>query len=63
MQVSRLDLQSHEIVGVIKAPPPVLVGDREPPIADERQQHVTGPNRRDNHLDEVVAQLESSQRP
>ena len=54
----RLDLQPHEVVGVIQAPPPVLVGDREPPIADQGQQHVAGSDRGGDHLDEVVAQFD-----
>jgi hypothetical protein len=30
-----LDLQADEIVGVVQAPPPVLVGDSQPPLADD----------------------------
>jgi len=55
---SRLDLKPHEVLGVIEAPPPVIAGDREPLPADQRQQHVTSPDRVGDHLDEVVARLD-----
>src|SRR5215207_3326618 len=42
----------------VDAPPPILVGDREPLITDQRQQNVAGPDRPGDHLDEVVAQLD-----
>src|SRR6266542_441142 len=53
-----LDLQPHEVIGVIETTPPMLVGDRQPLIADQRQQHVAGPDCSGDHLDEVVAQLD-----
>ena len=34
------------------------IGDREPLIADQRQQHIAGSDRSGDHLDEVVAQLD-----
>ena len=36
----------------------MLVGDREPLIADQRQQDVARSHRARDHLDEVVAQLD-----
>jgi hypothetical protein len=54
----RLDLEPHEILGIIEAPPPVLVGDREPLPADQCEEHVTASHRIGDHLDEVVARLD-----
>jgi hypothetical protein len=34
---------------------PILTGDREPPVADQREQRVTGSDRGGDHLNEVVA--------
>ena len=51
------DFQPDEVVGVIQAPPPVLAGGREPPVADQRQQYVAGSHRGGDHLDEVIAQF------
>jgi hypothetical protein len=53
-----LDLQPHEVSGIVEAAPPMLVGDRQPLIADQRQQHIAGPDCSGDHLDEVVAQLD-----
>ena len=53
-----LDLQPDEIVGVIEAAPPIRVGDPQPLITDQRQQHVAISDRTGDHLDEVVAQLD-----
>ena len=53
-----LDLQPDEVIGVIEAAPPILIGDREPLITDQRQQHIAGSDRSGDHLDEVVAQLD-----
>lgn len=33
-----LDLQADEILGVVQAPPSVLVGDSQPPLADDRDE-------------------------
>ena len=52
-----LDLQADEIVGVVQAPLPVPLGDRQPPLADDSHQ---GRARRDSgrdHLGEVIAGL------
>ena len=54
----RLDLQPHEVVAAVEATPAVFVGDGEPLWTDQRQQHVAGPDRPGDHLDEVVAQLD-----
>jgi hypothetical protein len=52
------DLQTHKIIRIIKAPPPTVIGDREPSITDQRQQHVAGTDRSANNLDEVVTELD-----
>jgi hypothetical protein len=54
----RLDLQPHEVFGIVESTLPVHVGDRQPLGADQRQQHVTGSHRGGDHLDEVVAGLD-----
>jgi hypothetical protein len=51
-----LDLQAHEVVGVVQASLSVLVGDREPLLTDQRQEHVAGADRGGDLLDEVVAE-------
>ena len=51
----RLDLQAHEVLGVVQPGPAPLVGDGEPPVPDQRQQHVAGADRGGDHLDEVIA--------
>src|SRR5262249_22733554 len=51
-----LDLQPHEVFGVVEASPPLVVGGREPPVSDERQENSTGPDRSIDHLDKVVSE-------
>ena len=53
-----LDLDANEILGVVEPAAPVLVGDRQPLVAYERQQDVGIADRFADHLDEVVAQLD-----
>jgi hypothetical protein len=55
---SRLDLQPNKIIGVVKATPPMRIGDRQPLVTDERHQHITGADRSGDHLDEVITQLD-----
>jgi len=54
----RLDLQPHEIIRVIEATPATPIGDRQPLITNQRQQHVAGRDRSSDHFDEVVAELD-----
>ena len=44
--------------GVVEATAAVRIGDGQPVLADQRQQHVAGPDRAGDHLNEVVAQLD-----
>ena len=53
-----LDLQPDEVVGVIKAAPPIRIGDRQPLITNQSQQHIAISDRTGDHLDEVVTQLD-----
>jgi hypothetical protein len=53
-----LNLQPNEIIGVVKAAPPMRIGDRQPLVTDERQQHITGADRPGDHLDKVITQLD-----
>jgi hypothetical protein len=53
-----LDLQAHEVIGVIETTLPMCIGDRQPLLTDQRQQHVAGPDRSGDHLHEVIAQLD-----
>jgi len=54
----RLNLQPHEVLGVVQAPLPAFAGDRQPPCPNHRQKHRAGPNRGHDHLNEVVPQLD-----
>jgi hypothetical protein len=54
----RLNLQADEVVGIFQATLPIMIGDREPTLTDQRQQHVAGPDRVGDHLGKLVAQLE-----
>ena len=54
----RLDLQADEVVGTVEATPPMLVGDGEPSLADQRQQHVTRSDRLGDDPRELVAELD-----
>jgi hypothetical protein len=36
----------------------MFIGDRQPPVTDERQQHITGADRSGDHLYKVIAQLD-----
>jgi len=51
-----LDFQPDEVAWVLQAPPPVLAGDRQPAVTDQRQQHITARDRGGDHLDKVIAQ-------
>ena len=53
-----LDLQPYEVVGVIEAAPPIRIGDCQPLITNQGQQHITISDRTGDHLDEVVAQFD-----
>jgi hypothetical protein len=53
-----LDLQPHEVIGTVKPTPPIRIGDGEPLVADQRQQHIAGSDRSGDGLDEVVAKLD-----
>jgi hypothetical protein len=53
-----LDLEAHEVIGVVEAGPALLIGDREPLITDQRKEHVTGPDRGVDRLDPVVAECD-----
>ena len=55
---SSLDLQPNKIIGVVKATPPMRIGDRQPLVTDERHQHITGTDRSGDHLDEIITQLD-----
>lgn len=55
---SSFELQPDEVVAIIQPPLPVLAGDREPPVADQCQQHVAGSDRGGDHIDEVVVQFD-----
>jgi hypothetical protein len=49
----RLDLQAHEVVGVVQPPLALLIGDRHPLGTDQCKQHVTGGNGLGDDLGEV----------
>ena len=53
-----LDLHAHEVIRVIEATPPIRSGDRQPLITNHCQQHIAGPDRPGDHLNEVIAQLD-----
>jgi hypothetical protein len=48
------DLQTHEVVWVVKTPFAILIGDRQPSVADQGEQHVTGPDGAGDDLYEVI---------
>ena len=52
----RFDFQADEVVGVVEPPPAALVGDRQPLVADQGQQHITRSDSRGDRRHEVVAQ-------
>jgi hypothetical protein len=54
----RLDLQANKVVRVVEAPLPILVGDGQPSITDEDEQHVAGANGVGDHLGEVFTRLD-----
>jgi hypothetical protein len=54
----RLNLQPHKVSRVIKATPTVLVGDGQPLVPDQCQQHIAGADRCGDHLGEVITQLD-----
>ncbi len=53
----RLDLQPHKITGIIQTPT-VLIGGREPAIADHREQHCARLDRVGNDLGELITWLD-----
>jgi hypothetical protein len=56
MRERYLDLQPHEIRGVIEAPLPTFADDRQPPRTNHRQEHRARPDRGCDLLNEIVAQ-------
>jgi hypothetical protein len=50
-----LDLQPHEVAGVVKPAPSVLAGGCEPPAADQSKQDVARTGRHRDRFAEVVA--------
>ena len=51
----RLDLQPHDVTGIVEAPSIRRVSDREPPIANQNQDQVAGPDCGGDYLDQVFA--------
>ena len=53
-----LDLQAHEVIGVIKAARSVCFRDCEPSVTDQCQEHVAGRDGVGDLLDEVLARFD-----
>ena len=56
MRERHLDLQPHEIRGVIEAPLPTFADGRQPPRTNHCQEHLARPDRGRDLLNEIVAQ-------
>jgi hypothetical protein len=58
LTVGRLNLRLDTVLGIIEATLTVLVAHREPLRADQRAQHIRGPDRCNHALDEIITRVD-----